>query len=308
MSRTARNHLSRTIALAGVLAMASLIQPQVGQAQAHGPEQAFLNRTPAGTGLTPEFSAHPTSYTGPAVIIELSGERALLGRTDPLRISGLDLSSTAVAPAPEALPIDGERALLGRLPVSQPRRSGDWVQQFAGAPSIAATALAPPSDRFLSFTLGATGAINLAVSSDEARYGMITDVVDGSTRVVISLGATSAGGSLTLTMSGNRLPPSGRYAVRSGEDREVGGLYFQALFVAGSPERPGGAFHGESGWVTITRWEGGRISGEFELLARGFLASDLDDENQRVTVLGRFEARGNSTTFADARQMSRSSP
>lgn len=115
MSRNTRNHLSRAIAVAGLLAVASLIRPEVGQAQANGSEQAFLNRTPAGTGLTLGFNAYPTppTGTGSAAIIELAGERALLGRTEALRISELDPSSTAVAPAAEALPIDGERALLG---------------------------------------------------------------------------------------------------------------------------------------------------------------------------------------------------
>jgi hypothetical protein len=57
-------------------------------------------------------------------------------------------------------------------------------------------------------------------------------------------------------------------------------------------------FHGDSGWVMITRAEAGRIAGEFELQARGFLGADVGDESQRVTVRGRFEARGDSTISA----------
>lgn len=42
---------------------------------------------------------------------------------------------------------------------------------------------------------------------------------------------------------------------------------FHACFIAGTPEHPLGAFHGESGIVAITKVDGGRISGEFELRA-----------------------------------------
>lgn len=40
--------------------------------------------------------------------------------------------------------------------------------------------------------------------------------------------------------------------------------------------------------MTITAVEGGRISGEYEFRARGFLASDVTDENQWVTIRGTF--------------------
>lgn len=54
----------------------------------------------------------------------------------------------------------------------------------------------------------------------------------------------------------------------------------------------------ESGSVTITRAKAGRISGRFELEARGFVAKNLDDEDQWVTVSGQFEAQGDSTIVA----------
>jgi hypothetical protein len=239
----------------------------------------------------------------------VEGDRALLGRTETLHTWELHVGTPRLA---SEVPIQGERALLGRWPVPQPRRPGVWARRVAndevGSASIGATAIATPSSRFPFFALDASDAVNLVVSSDEARYGMVPEVVDGSPLVVISLGATSGEGSLTLMISGDRLPPSGRYAVRSGEALGVGGLHFRAFFVAGSPEHPVGAFHGESGWVTITRSEAGRIAGEFEVQARGFLATDLDDENRWVRVLGHFEARADSTTFADAQLTRRSSP
>jgi hypothetical protein len=86
----------------------------------------------------------------------------------------------------------------------------------------------------------------------------------------------------------------GRYPIRPWEQRGAG-PQFEALFVAGAPDHPLGAFRGESGWVTITGAEPGRISGEFELEARGFVATAVDDEDQWVTVRGSFEARGDST-------------
>jgi hypothetical protein len=51
-------------------------------------------------------------------------------------------------------------------------------------------------------------------------------------------------------------------------------------------------FHSESGWLTITESEPGRIVGTFELRARGFLATNEKDENQWVTVRGTFTAEG----------------
>jgi len=41
-----------------------------------------------------------------------------------------------------------------------------------------------------------------------------------------------------------------------------------------------------------------RIAGVFEVEGRGFVATDLDDEDRWVSVRGRFEARGDSTITA----------
>jgi len=160
---------------------------------------------------------------------------------------------------------------------------------------FAAMALALPPSRAPFFTLGAGGAISLAVSSDEARFGMSPEDVEGAPLLTISLGATSAAGSLSLSMTGDRLPAPGRYPVRPWEDRNAARPQFEALFVAGSPDQPLGAFRGEFGWVTITESKPGRISGVFEVEGRGFVAADMDDEDKWVSVRGRFEAEGDST-------------
>jgi hypothetical protein len=181
-------------------------------------------------------------------------------------------------------------------------RNFDWEDRMFARPStlgiFAAMALALPPSRAPFFTLGAGGAVNLAVTSDEARFGLSPVDVEGAPLLTISLGATSAVGSLSLSMTGDRLPPKGRYPVRPWEDRIASRPQFEALFVAGSPDHPVGAFRGEFGWVTITESAPGRIAGVFEVEGRGFVATDLDDEDRWVSVRGRFEARGDSTITA----------
>jgi hypothetical protein len=178
-------------------------------------------------------------------------------------------------------------------------RTSDWEDRMLARPTtlgiFAAMALALPPSRAPFFTLGAGGAVNLAVTSDEARFGMSPVDVEEAPLLTISLGATSAAGSLSLSISGDRLPAKGRYPVRPWEDRTASRPQFEALFVAGSPDHPLGAFRGEFGWVTITDVAPGRISGVFEVEGRGFVASELDDEDRWVSVRGRFEAQGDST-------------
>jgi hypothetical protein len=152
-----------------------------------------------------------------------------------------------------------------------------------------------------SFTLTADGAVALAVHGREAQFGVVrTDSQDHPT-ITIALGATSAEAALSFYMHGDRLPAAGRYPVRPhGVEESPRERFFHPCLVAGSVERPTGVFHGESGWVTITRSADGWLAGEFELQARGFLATDLSDEDQWVTVRGRFEARGDSTVTSVA--------
>jgi hypothetical protein len=168
---------------------------------------------------------------------------------------------------------------------------------------LAATALSLPSDTPC-FTFDASGAVSLSVTSDEASYGLIPERVNEARVLAISLGATRAQGSLTLYTQGDHPPRPGRYPVHFSWDEQAdGGPMFHACFIAGTPERPLGYFHGESGWVTIDRVQAGQISGEFELQARGSLAADMNDEDQWVTVRGSFVAERDST-IADVRTAS----
>jgi hypothetical protein len=293
MLRTTRNHFAPALALA-TLATLALSRPETAAAQAG--ERALLNQV-----STVDFVAVglPNSAIGTGNA-EIDGEIALLGRSPNLRTWDLQMGTGLLAQDNQSVPIDGERALLGRWPVSPRQDLGDWAHR----PAAPDADLAPPASKVLNphrgisfFTLGTRGAVKLAVSSDEARYGIITTTPDERTQVVISLGATSAEGSITLTLPANQLLPNRRYAV---------GRSVSAFVAAGEPEHPMGAFHGETGWVTVTAVENGRIAGEFELLARGFLATDPHDENRWVAVLGQFEARGDSTALAAAGVKSRS--
>jgi hypothetical protein len=68
------------------------------------------------------------------------------------------------------------------------------------------------------------------------------------------------------------------------------GNSFAALVVTGSPEHPAGAFRAEQGTVVITGSSPGALAGRFELDARGFLTTDPQTEDRRVTVVGSFTA------------------
>ena len=168
---------------------------------------------------------------------------------------------------------------------------------------LAAIAIALPTMSAPTFTLQSTGAVRLHSAGHEARYGVVSPAISGRPVLTVSLGAETGTGALHLTLPGDRLPTPGRYPIRSPWD-EPGSdsAAFHASYMAGTAERPVGWFQGESGWVTVTEAGEGRISGTFEIAARGFLASDLADEDQRVAVRGSFEAEGDSTaaTIASA--------
>jgi hypothetical protein len=143
------------------------------------------------------------------------------------------------------------------------------------------------------FTLQTTGAVQLTAGGHDARYGVITD--EGSSTLTVSLGATGPASALQLRMPGVGLPAEGSYPIRSSWDKPATGAAFHAFLAAGPPERPLGWFHGESGTVTITRAADGKLSGSFEIQARGFLTADTSEQEHLVTVTGSFEARSDST-------------
>jgi hypothetical protein len=145
------------------------------------------------------------------------------------------------------------------------------------------------------FTLQSTGAVHLRAAGNEAQYGVVPQAIRGGPILMVSLGAR-ASGALQLIRLGHRLPAPGRYPIRSSWD-EVGSdtASFHASFMPGTAKHPLGWFHGESGWVTITKAQEGRIAGAFEVRARGFTRDDTADENLWVTVRGSFDAGGDST-------------
>ena len=166
---------------------------------------------------------------------------------------------------------------------------------------IATLAVSLPSHPAPSYTLEAEGALRLAASGQEARYGLMRDPSNGRALLEISLGATRGEAALSLyTYADSELRP-GRYPVAMSlpEDPSAG-RWFHPCFSAGTVERPVGFFHGETGWVAITSVGDGRITGEYEIRARGYLASNMDDENQWVRLRGTFVAEGDSTATAIA--------
>ena len=166
---------------------------------------------------------------------------------------------------------------------------------------LAVAGLSLPAGPAPEFTFRSTGAVDLSSSGTEAGYGLAPELVNGKPELVISLGATTGQGALLLFTVGDALPRTGRYPIYFEWDPAGAagqGRWFHACFVAGTTERPMGFFHGQAGWVRITAVDAGRISGEFEVRARGFLAADTTDENQWVTVRGTFTAEGDSTVIA----------
>jgi hypothetical protein len=157
-------------------------------------------------------------------------------------------------------------------------------------------ALPLPADPAPYFTVESTGALSLAVTSPEARFGLLPDPDNGRPVLELSLGAQRGGAALLLfTYADEPLRP-GRYPVASSlPEQPFAGRRFHPCFIAGTVEHPRGFFHGEIGWVTITAVEAGRISGAYEMRARGMLASDTTDEDQWVTIRGTFAADGDST-------------
>jgi len=164
---------------------------------------------------------------------------------------------------------------------------------------LAAIAVSAPVNPTPHFAFGTTGALTLNVSGHDAVYGVILSPGQINRRVMLnlSLGATDGQGSVMLYLPGNLIPGIGLYPIRSSwGERGTEQHSFQACFLAGSAKHPLGWFHGESGWVRITQAKVGRVSGQFELRARGFLHNDPDDENQWVIIRGSFEAHGDRTT------------
>jgi hypothetical protein len=173
-----------------------------------------------------------------------------------------------------------------------------YVRSIA-AGCVAAIALNLPAFLAPRFHLDTTGAVQLDAVGHEARYGIIA--VDGASVLTVSLGATGRNSALQLRLPSADLPRPGRYPIQPSWDDTPTAPAFQAFLAAGSPEQPLGWFHGESGTVTITQADNGRLSGSFEILARGYLAGEKIEAESWVTIKGGFEADGDSTATTIAR-------
>jgi hypothetical protein len=103
----------------------------------------------------------------------------------------------------------------------------------------------------------------------------------------LSLGAQAAQGSVLLSRAGAHRPEVGTYEV--GETAEAAGG-FHGLVMTGPPGRPTGVYRVRQGTLTITESRPDRIAGAFDLRARGFLASAIDDESREITTRGTFSA------------------
>jgi hypothetical protein len=112
MSRTIRVLAARALAGAALFTAASLLVPQAARAQSIRPEQALLN---VSTAFAPSWiTGHPTPKG------TVDGSWALLA--EPSAGVPSDAGSVTVSLA-EARPIDGDRALLGRVTARGTRRT-----------------------------------------------------------------------------------------------------------------------------------------------------------------------------------------
>lgn len=110
----------------------------------------------------------------------------------------------------------------------------------------------------------------------------------------LSMGAYREQGAMVLTRGGAR-PVAGVYRVSSSWSQSP--TDFHGLVVTGSPNRPTGVFHAESGSVTILASTADRIAGTFELHGAGFLASSPEEENRELVATGSFSATAGGTTL-----------
>jgi len=139
------------------------------------------------------------------------------------------------------------------------------------------------------FTLGASGAVNLAISGAAARFSVSPAESGGGPSLTITLGGETAEGTLLLFFPSDRLPEKGRYPVRMSWDSTAPeAQLFHACFLVGSAAAMEG-FHGESGWVTITDSGAGLVAGEFALEGRAYDGM-TPIEGRMVRLRGRFEA------------------
>lgn len=120
-----------------------------------------------------------------------------------------------------------------------------------------------------------------------ARFGAVEGPAGAPTMFTLSLGADGASGSVLFTRTnGGSLTP-GTYAVSGRDD---GSDEIRALVMTGTATRPTGVFRGQSGYLIVTSATDNVIRGRFQVEARGFLASDPEDESRPMKATGMFTA------------------
>jgi hypothetical protein len=142
------------------------------------------------------------------------------------------------------------------------------------------------------FAATVTGAVE-ARPRGEAAFGVVAQ--DGAPGTFsITLDAPGSDGAVVLTGRSTERPRPGRvYRISEG------GL-FQALYIAGSAERPSGVFRGIRGTVEVLSASPTTIEARFRIEARGFLAAAPADESREVTVAGWFTAESRPLAVSSA--------
>lgn len=135
------------------------------------------------------------------------------------------------------------------------------------------------------FEAHATGARTLTLRG-AAEFGPVRGT-EGQGPFVITLGATSSTGAVLFTLHDGSRPKPGVYPVSDDPSKGV-----QALVVTGSPARSTGAYRARGGTLTVTRSDSSHLEGRFTIDAVGFEAASPDNEEQELTVFGKFNAEG----------------
>ena len=128
----------------------------------------------------------------------------------------------------------------------------------------------------------------------EAEFGAVLNPDRSSGAFVVSLGVCGQQSAILFTRRLKTPLTMGRYRI---SERADGGDEILALVLTGSPTRPTGVFHGESGWLVVTAASDRLVAGRFQLDAIGFMAAEPRREDRHVNVTGSFSAIAASSSF-----------
>ena len=145
------------------------------------------------------------------------------------------------------------------------------------------------------FAATVSGAVE-AQPRGEAAFGMVAQP-DAPATFSVTLTSPGIGGTMVLTGRPGEWPLPGRsYRINEIGEPQT----FQALYVAGSAERPAGVFRATTGTLEVLAAGPGRFEARFRLDARGFLASSPEDESRTVAVTGWFTAEPRAVAVSSA--------